>query len=252
MYFELDQASVRLGGQLVLDRVSLRIDRNERVCLLGPSGAGKTTLLRVLGATQQPESGSVHVGESDLASASPEELRQVRAHVGFVHQDHSLVPNLRVAANVLAGKLSERGFWESLRSMLMPGSRDLEAVHAILERVGIGSKLFVRTDRLSGGERQRVALARALIQNPEALLTDEPVASVDPARAHGLLSLMRECAGDRSMPWVASLHDPRLAREYFDRAIGLRAGRVAFDVPIVKLEDATLEELYRLEADAAQ
>ena len=252
MYFELDQASVQLGGQLVLDRVSLRIDPQERVCLLGPSGAGKTTLLRLLGATQRPDSGSVRVGDTDLDRASPEALRQVRSRIGFVHQDHSLVPNLRVAANVLAGKLSERGFWQSLRSMVMPAARDLEAVHAILETVGIGSKLFVRTDRLSGGERQRVALARALFQNPEALLTDEPVASVDPARARGLLSLMRECASERSMPWVASLHDPRLAREYFDRAIGLRGGRVAFDVRIAEVEDAALEELYRLEADAAE
>lgn len=247
-YFVLDQASVILDGCAVVDRVSLRIERNEHVCLLGPSGAGKTTLLRVLGATQRPHSGSVSVGGVSFNDASAESLRLIRSRVGFVHQDHGLVPNLRVSQNVLAGKLATLGFWGSLRSMLFPVRSDLEAVHAVLESVGIDELLFKRTDRLSGGERQRVALARALFQDPDALLADEPVASVDPVRARKLLELLISCANQRSMPLVVSLHNPELALEYFGRAIGIRAGRVVFDLSTEELESARLNELYRPEA----
>jgi len=244
-YFELDQVSVHLGGRAVLDQVTLTIDRDEHVCLLGPSGAGKTTLLRVLGAAQRPHAGRASVGGQAFETATAEDLRRIRSRIGFVHQDHGLVPNLRVSQNVLAGKLAERGFWSSLRTMLFPAPRDLDAAHAILESVGLEEELFKRTDRLSGGERQRVALARALFQEPEALLADEPVASVDPERAQSLLALMRSCARERSMPLVASLHVPALAREHFDRVIGIRSGRIVFDLQASEITDALLNKLYR-------
>lgn len=247
-YFELDCATVHLDGRAVLDGVSLRVQRDQHVCLLGPSGAGKTTLLRVLGATQRPHSGSARVGGVSINDAGSEDLRQVRSKIGFVHQDHGLVPTLRVSENILAGSLATSGFWQSLRSMLVPRRTELEAVHSILESVGIGELLFKRTDRLSGGERQRVALARALYQDPDALLADEPVASVDPARARKLLELLKECACARSMPLVVSLHDPNLALDYFERVIGIRAGGVVFDLPAAELDSTTLNELYRAES----
>jgi phosphonate transport system ATP-binding protein len=168
-----------------------------------------------------------------------------------VHQNHDLIPNLRVVQNVVAGKLGQRGFLESVRSMIRPGREDQRRVHELLERVGIPEKLFERTDTLSGGQAQRVALARALFQEPRALLADEPVASVDPARARDLIRLMRDLAREDGLTLVACLHDLMLAREFFPRAVGLRAGRVAFDSPTEEVPAASFEELYRLETTAS-
>ena len=219
----------------------------EALAIVGPSGAGKTTLLRLLNGTLVPTRGRVAVDGVDLANLSRPGLRRVRSGVGFVHQDHSLVPTLRVSQNVVAGKLGQRGFWASVRSMLWPVGGDLERAFILLERVGIPEKLFERTDTLSGGEQQRVAIARALFQEPQALLADEPVASVDPARARDLILLLKEVAGERGLTLVCSLHDLELAKEFFPRTVGLRGGRVVFDRPTADVAASSFDELYRLE-----
>ena len=203
-----------------------------------------------MNATVAPGRGAVTMSGVDLSRLTPGELRAARTQVGFVHQDHSLVPNLRVSQNVLAGRLGQRGLWSSLRSMLLPRSQDVERVYALLERVGIPEKLFERTDTLSGGQQQRVAIARALFQEPAALLADEPVASVDPARARDLIELLRELAGERGLTLVVCLHDLELAREHFPRTVGLRKGRIRFDRPTGDVADSDFEELYRLERQA--
>jgi phosphonate transport system ATP-binding protein len=164
-----------------------------------------------------------------------------------VHQDLALVPNLRVSQNVIAGGLGALGFLASARAMLLPSSADLERVVAILERVGIGEKLFQRTDSLSGGQRQRVAIARALFQDPRALLADEPVSSVDPARARDTVGLLRSLCAERGLTLLVSLHDLELAREFFPRLVGLRDGRIVFDRPTSELAESEYRELYRLD-----
>ena len=186
----------------------------------------------------------------DLRSLPMRALRRVRSRVGFVHQDHSLVPNLRVSQNVVAGKLGERGFFAAARSMLFPKREDVERAYALLERVGIPDKLFERTDTLSGGEQQRVAIARALFQDPSALLADEPFASVDRARALDLVELITGVAAERSLTLVVSLHDLGLAR-MFPRIVGLRAGLVVFDAPTDSVAETELAELFRLEEEAS-
>ncbi|MHC4817355.1 MAG: phosphonate ABC transporter ATP-binding protein, partial [Planctomycetota bacterium] len=186
----LRQASVAYNGTPALAGIDLRIEPGEAVAVVGPSGAGKTTLLRLLNATVRPNAGSVAVDGEVLASCSTRELRAIRSRIGFVHQDLSLVPNLRVLQNVLAGRVGRRGFWPSLQTVFFPRRAAVQRVHEILERVGIPEKLYERTDTLSGGQRQRVAIARALFQEPEALLADEPVSSVDPARARDAVGLL--------------------------------------------------------------
>jgi len=177
-------------------------------------------------------------------------LRETRARVGFVHQDHSLVPNLRVVQNVIAGRLGRRSLLAGARSMLWPSRRDLLSAHELLERVGIPDLLYRRTDTLSGGQQQRVAIARALFQEPVAILADEPVASVDPARARSLISLLCEVARERALTLVVSLHDLELARSAFDRIVGLRNGQIAFDGETQELSDRDFDALYRLERGA--
>jgi phosphonate transport system ATP-binding protein len=248
--FTLRDVGVTLGGTEVLAGVSLDVAPGERLALVGPSGAGKTTLLRVLNGVTQPTRGEFRFDGVDLARLPAGELRAWRARVGLVPQDHALVPNLRVVQNVVAGKLGRRGFWASLRSLLRPGAADLAQAHALLERVGIGEKLYARTDTLSGGQQQRVAIVRALFQEPEALLADEPVASVDPARARDLLLLLTDLAAERGLTLICCLHDLGLARELFPRVVGLRAGRVVFDAASARLSDADFRALYRLEETA--
>jgi len=244
----LHDVCVELGGQAVLREISLRIEPGEQVAFLGPSGAGKTTLLRLLNAMVSPSAGRVEVGGRDVAGLDAGALRQLRSSVGFVHQDLRLVPNLRVSQNVLSGKLGAQSLAGSLRMFLRPRGSDLDQAHELLRRVGIPDKIFQRTDRLSGGEAQRVAVARALIQQPSVLAADEPVASVDPARAREVLDLLTGLCAQDGLTLCVSLHDPELARRCFPRIIGLRAGRIAFDSPAADLDQRRLRELYELEA----
>ena len=247
--FELRGATVAHPGVVALADVDLAIAAGERVALVGPSGAGKTSLLRLLGAAARASAGSVLVDGADLATLAPDELRRVRARLGFVHQDHALVPNLRAISNALLGRVGSQGLLASLKSVWWPSRAEEQAVHALFVRVGIGDRLYQRVDSLSGGERQRVAIARALHQDPGALLCDEPVASVDPARARDTLSLLRSLSLERGLTLVASLHDLGLAREHFDRLVGLRRGRIAFDAPVGAVREADLAALYQLDAD---
>jgi phosphonate transport system ATP-binding protein len=240
---------VLFHGRPALAPTNLVAQRGEAVALVGPSGAGKTTLLRLLNGSLRPSSGGVRVDGRDLESLAPAEMRLVRSHIGFVHQDLALIPNLRVSQNVIAGKLGALSFAQSVRAMLLPARPDLERAAGILERVGIGDKLFQRTDSLSGGQRQRVAIARALFQDPWAILADEPVSSVDPARARDTVALLREVCLERGLTLLVSLHDLGLAREFFPRLVGLREGRVVFDRASAGLDEGSLRELYRLEGE---
>ena len=235
------------GDTPVLSDLNLEVRAGDTLSIVGPSGAGKTTVLRLLNGTLRPSRGQVLVDGVDLGSLGAREVRAHRARIGFVHQDHSLVPNLRVSQNVLAGKLGRLGFFGAARTMLWPERSDLERALDLLDAAGIGEKLFARTDTLSGGERQRVAIARALYQDPGALLADEPVASVDPARARDLIQLLVSLATERELTLVVSLHDIELARAFFPRTVGLRAGRLVFDAPTESLASEDFDELYRLE-----
>ena len=157
------------------------------------------------------------------------DLRSLRARVGFIHQELNLISNLNVLQNVLLGGLGQISTARALLLLGFPSKSILTEVHELLERVGIGEKLYERVDRLSGGQRQRVAIARALFQKPEILLADEPVSSVDPARARSVLELLTELASERRLTLCVSLHNLELAREFFPRLVGMREGRITFD-----------------------
>ena len=242
----LEAVTVRYRGLAALDGVSLRVAPGERVGLVGPSGAGKTTLLRVFNGSVRPSEGRAVVLGHDVSQLSPAGLRRLRSVIGFVHQDLSLVPNQRVVRNVLSGKLGQRSFAGSVRMMLFPRRLEELHVHGILERVGVQEKMYERTDRLSGGQRQRVAIARALYQEPVALLADEPVSSVDPARARDTVDLLTSISREQGLTLCMSLHNLTLAREFFPRLVGLRHGRVVFDGPTAELTDAQFDDLYHL------
>jgi phosphonate transport system ATP-binding protein len=244
--FALSGVRVDLGGRSVLREIDLAVEPGEAVAFIGPSGAGKTTLLRLLNGSVVPAAGAVRVAGTDLATVTGADLRALRSGIGFIHQDLRLVPNLRVVQNVLMGRFGRQSLRGSLGMMFRPAQADLEEVHRILERVGIDEKMFARVDTLSGGQAQRVAIARALFQRPGILLADEPVSSVDPARAHALLELLAGVSAEEGLTLGVSVHDPDLVRRHFGRVVGLRAGRLAFDAPTAGLDEARLADLYRL------
>ncbi|MBM2826787.1 MAG: phnC [Dehalococcoidia bacterium] len=240
--FSVREAAKRYPGGVALAPTTLDIDVGERVAVVGPSGGGKTTLLHLLAGVIQPDEGAIYIKGRPLTSINPG--RDLARLVGVIHQEHDLVPHLSVIHNVLAGRLGEWSLPKALLSLVIPQEK-ARAVRA-LEQTGIASKLYQRTSRLSGGEKQRVAIARLLVQSPEAFLADEPVASLDPARAEDLVKLLTELVADTGRTLVASLHIVELARAQFQRIIGLRNGEVVFDLPASQVTDAMLEGLYNL------
>lgn len=247
--FEVAGLRLAYPGTVALDAVDLVVRPGEELALIGPSGAGKTSLLSVLNARLAPSAGSVRADGRELAELGGRELRALRRRIGHVPQELGLVPNLRVLQNVLAGALGGQGLLASLRSMVTPCRAELERVHALLDRLGVADKLYERVDSLSGGEQQRVAIARALYQEPRALLADEPLAALDPARSRETLRLFGELARERGLTLVLSLHDVALARELVPRLVGLRAGRVVFDRPAGEVQDEEVRALYGVEAE---
>ncbi len=245
--FRLDAASVRWGETTAVSDVDLEVCAGEAVALVGPSGAGKTSLLRLLNGTLRPVKGRTFFRGRDFSSLSSGELRRVRSRIGAVPQDLALVPELRVLQNVATGRVGRQGLVGTLRDLFHPSREDLRAIHALLERVGIAEKMYQRIASLSGGQKQRVALARALWQEPDALLADEPVSSVDPARARASLELLGEIGRERGLTLVTSLHQRELARELFPRLVGMRDGRIVFDRASTDVTEAEFAALYSLE-----
>jgi phosphonate transport system ATP-binding protein len=226
------------------------VRRGERVALVGPSGAGKSTLLGLTNGSVLPSSGRLDVLGVDPTRTSAGALRALRRRIGAVHQQLHLIGPLRVVHNVNAGRLGSWSAWRALWSLVRPVQ--VEDARRALKRVGIAEHLHQRTDRLSGGEQQRVALARVLVQAPELVLADEPVSSLDPARAEevmGLLGTLLDAGTGQPRTLVVSLHDVDLAVRHCDRVVGLRHGRVVLDVRAADLDDEARRRLYDLTPD---
>ncbi len=228
--------------QVALEGFDLTVAKGERVALIGPSGAGKTTLFRILNCTIRPTSGGLNIGGQEVAALYGRRLREMRRRIGTIYQQHNLVPRLRVVHNVLSGRLGSWSLLGSLASLMRPS--ELETAHRALADVGIGEKLFSRTDELSGGQQQRVAIARVLMQNPEVILADEPVSSVDPSLAEAIIKLLIAISDDTRKTLLVNLHSTDLALSYFPRVIGMKAGAKLFDTAASQVTPELLRELY--------
>jgi phosphonate transport system ATP-binding protein len=212
-----------------LDEATLAVAASECVALVGPSGSGKTTLLRAVNGTVPVAAGSIRIDGVEVVGLRGTELRRLRTRVAMIAQQHDLVDRLSVAQNVMAGALGRWSTLHALRFLLAPGAKDLAEARAALASVGIAEKLRARTSSLSGGQKQRVAIARALVQHPVAILADEPIASVDPALGEQIVALLCALARERGIALLCSLHQPELARRYFDRVAELVGGRIRSD-----------------------
>jgi phosphonate transport system ATP-binding protein len=225
-----------------LDDISLTVAPGEVTVLLGLSGSGKSTLLHHVDGLQRPTSGTVTVLGTDVGRATGGELRRLRRRVGFVFQHFHLVGSLSVLENVCTGALG-RLRWPRLGLFSYPRDVRREAL-GHLDRVGLLDRSFQRADTLSGGQQQRVAVARALMQRPEILLADEPVASLDPESAAQVMQLIREISTEQRLTVLCSLHQVALALNWGDRVIGLRGGQVVLDRPVAGLDHDDAMSLY--------
>jgi phosphonate transport system ATP-binding protein len=224
---KLNDVTVRYTrqGPAVLAHLHLNVGAGERVALVGPSGSGKTTLLRTINASVPVESGQVWVGDVEVSRVRGAALRQIRSRIAFIAQKHDLVDRLKVYQNVMAGALGRWSTAHALRFLVRPKASELAEASEALESVNLGEKLRVRTTEISGGQQQRVAIARALVQSPLILLADEPVASLDPENAAQVLELLCGLTTERGITLICSIHQPELARRYFDRMMRIENGQ---------------------------
>jgi phosphonate transport system ATP-binding protein len=240
---QLEYIEVAYGkNRPVLTLESLRIERGERVAIIGPSGAGKSTLLRCLKGYVVPRRGKVEVLGVNLTDASRRSRNAVKQRIGLIYQQFHLVRRLSVLENTLCGRLGCTNRWRSLLGWFSP--EDVRAAWSAVVEVGLTEKVHQRVDTLSGGEQQRVAVARALAQQAELILADEPVSSLDPAWAADVLELLTTVQSHHDATLVMTLHQPQLARQFAQRIIGLRDGRIVWDGPARDLSDSDLQSLY--------
>ncbi|MGG3564441.1 ATP-binding cassette domain-containing protein [Neobacillus rhizosphaerae] len=239
---EAKNISKHYERKIALSSLSFSIKEGELVALIGPSGAGKTTLLNAIAGLVPLNSGDLLIDTKLLTSYK--KGKAFAKKVGVIRQQFDLIGPLAVIHNVLAGKLADWGLFKSLLSLLVPQEKDL-AVRA-LERVGLAEKVYDITSSLSGGEQQRVAMARLMVQKPELILADEPVASLDPARADDVLAMLTKIIIEEKQTLIASLHSVEYARKYFTRIISLKDGEIFFDLPTNQVTDELLNDLYQL------
>ncbi|MFM7287417.1 MAG: ATP-binding cassette domain-containing protein [Cyanobium sp.] len=247
----LELRAIRVDGRERprLEAVDLSLRAGERVALLGPSGAGKSTLIAVANGLLRPGAGAV-LWEGQPPHRSGRARRRQQARIGTLWQDLRLIEELSVQQNLNAGRLAHWGWPRALLNLLLP--LETQACQLLLQRLDLDPGLLNQpVSSLSGGQRQRVALARLLRQEPLLLLADEPLASLDPRLAAELLELLLS-QGQAPRALLLSLHRPDLLAG-FDRVVGLRAGRLEFDLPLGAADDRILAEaLARLYGRTAQ
>lgn len=242
MSLRFDHASLRLGEAQILSDISLALADGEQAALIGPSGAGKSSLLLLANTVYRPSQGAVCVLGRDPWQCSRHELQRLQADIGTVYQAPPLPARQRVVNAVAAGRLGRQGTLASLLALLRPN--DAAGIRRTLQRVDLADKLWARCDQLSGGQRQRVGIARVLYQAPRLLLADEPVSALDPRLAEETVKRLADDASTRRATLLMSLHSVNLALAHFPRIIGLRGGRIAFDLPRAEVHGGLIEALY--------
>ena len=235
------------GGTKALDDVSFEVEKGEFLAVIGLSGSGKSTLLRCINRLIEPTSGTITWDGVDVTNASQEELRRIRRRIGMVFQHFNLVDRSKVLTNVLAGRL---GYINPALSVVNRFPKaDLDKAHAQLARVGLEEKANARADELSGGQQQRVGVARAMMQDPEIMLADEPVASLDPVLAHSIMQYLELINQEDGVMVICSLHFLDLVHQYADRVIALNEGKLVFEGTPAEIDDAKFKEIYGKEAE---
>lgn len=235
------------NGTVALEDVSFEVPDGEFLAIIGLSGSGKSTLLRCINRLIEPTEGRILWNGEDVTRASQEDLRRYRRRVGMVFQHFNLVNRSKVMTNVLAGRL---GYTNPAMALINRFSKsDMENALVQLDRVGLREKAGSRADELSGGQQQRVGIARALMQEPEMILADEPVASLDPVLAHSIMRYLEVINTEDDVMVLCSLHFLDLVHKYSDRAIALNEGKLVFHGLPSEIDDERFKDIYGQEAE---
>ena len=235
------------GGLQALNNVSFEVPKGQFLAVIGLSGSGKSTLLRCINRLINPTSGQIIWDGENITSASPEEMRRIRRKIGMVFQHFNLVHRSKVITNVLVGRL---GYVNPAWSLLNRFPKeDVQKAIQQLERVGIADKASFRADELSGGQQQRVGIARALMQDPNIILADEPVASLDPVLAHSIMRHLEEINKNDGVTVLCSLHFLDLVHRYADRVIALNQGQLVFEGLPKEIDDQKFKDIYGRDAE---
>mgnify|MGYP001827221843 CR=1 FL=1 len=236
-------------GTVALRNVSFEVADGEFLIIIGLSGSGKSTLLRCINRLIDPTEGEIIWNGRDVTAAGTEELRRIRRQIGMIFQQFNLVKRSKVSANVLSGRLGYVNPWKSVLHRFP--QEDLALARQAMARMGITELANKRADELSGGQQQRVGIARALMQSPEMILADEPVASLDPVLAHSILGHLEQLNQEDGITILCSLHYLDLVQQYATRVIGLKDGEIVYRgtrEQIRRMSDQEFREIYGAEA----
>ncbi|MFD1510512.1 phosphonate ABC transporter ATP-binding protein [Lacimonas salitolerans] len=242
MSLRLQGVGRRFGNTQAVSDVSLTVEQGEMIAVIGRSGAGKSTLLNMINRLIDPSEGEIMNEGRDIAKLRGAELRAWRRQTAMIFQRFNLVQRLDVLTNAMTGRLDFPPRAAKLFGWFSDSDRDA-AIDA-LAALEMDAHALKRADQLSGGQQQRVAIARALVQEPRIILADEPVASLDPLNAEGVMSALRKINRERNITVICNLHSVPLTRAWCDRVIGLSQGRVVFDGSVAALDEEALLTIY--------
>lgn len=232
---ELKDVTYQVGSQTILDQMNLKINKGERIALIGPSGAGKSSLLNLLSKRVEHTMGSINIENNHLKNFDQKKLSDT---VGMITQSFDLIEAMSIRSNVYIGQFRNWSILETLNNMF----RHKVDIQKILESVGLKGLENKGVKLLSGGEKQRVAIARLIMQNPEIILADEPIASLDPSLSGSMIELLLKTSKEKTL--MVSLHQQDYAVKYFDRIIALKDGKIYFDLPVMEVTEEKLNLLY--------
>ncbi len=238
------------NGFQALKDINLQVEQGEFVAIIGLSGAGKSTLIRTINRMHDVTEGTLTVDGVDVMHLRGRELRRFRRKIGMIFQSFNLVTRTTVIRNVLTARVPELSWWRAIFGVY-PKQDKLAALEA-LDQVGILDKAYVRADQLSGGQQQRVALARTLAQDPQIILADEPVASLDPVTAKQVMNDFLRINREMNITVLINIHHVELALQYASRVVGIRAGEIVYDGPASQVTKEILEEIYAGKLEEAE
>ena len=237
------------NGFEALKNINLKIEQGEFVAVIGLSGAGKSTLIRTINRMHDITEGTLTVDGTNVMELQGKQLRTFRRKIGMIFQSFNLITRTTVIKNVLTAFVPELPWWRALLGIFTKEEK-IAALES-LDKMGILDKAFVRADQLSGGQQQRVALARTLAQNPQIILADEPVASLDPITARQVMDDFLRINQDMNITVIINIHHVELALQYASRVVGIREGRIVYDGPASKVDQEILDSIYQGEREEA-
>ncbi|CUI75498.1 phosphonate ABC transporter ATP-binding protein [Cognatishimia activa] len=232
----------RFGSKAAVDNANFDVNEPAMIGIIGRSGAGKSTMLRMMNRLADASEGSIVFEGEDITALKGAAKRAWQSRCAMIFQQFNLVPRMDVVSNVLHGTLNRRSTVATMFN-LYPED-DIHKAIEILDRLGIADQAPKRAEALSGGQQQRVAIARAVMQDPQIILADEPIASLDPMNAQIVMEALRRIHEEDGRMVIANLHTLDTARRYCDRVIGMRDGRIVFDGTPDQLTTGAARDIY--------